>query len=118
MPGGHRVSPVRASDQWGRPAPEPISVDSGAESLGAKALRSVIRGTTYILGALLVFTIVWGLGWTGSFGNWFLLAHLSLVPAAGICWVLAAVTPAGDRWTVGYVMVVALDFGYYLIALG
>jgi len=66
------------------------------------------------LAALLALLIAYGLGYTGSFSSTVVVLELCLVPAAGICWVLATFTKMGDRWTLAYLSVVAINFVAYL----
>lgn len=108
---------MSSPDQWGRIRPPLASADrvDKADRMGAIAapgaswvliiLRGIVfvGGICYALGATLV------LAYGGLVDPIFMLAQLSLAPAAVVFWILASLTRAGDRWTLAYIGIWTLE---------
>ncbi len=106
------VAPWRSdedrADGWGRVRPEPVSAHPAGHRVRQGAGWTLVRALVFVPGALFALALTYVFAHSGLHPV-VVFANLCLVPAAVTCWIQASRGKGGDRWTLGYLAVLALD---------
>lgn len=74
---------------------------------GRGPLWAVVRGVVFLPGIVLTLSLTYVLAHTGLH-EVLVYMNLLLVPVAIVCYIKASI--AGDRWTVGYLVALVVDY--------
>ena len=111
-----RAGDVSDRDNWGRQRPVPVSGATGGQPARRGVGWALLRALVFVPGALLALGLTFVLGHSGLHPIVF-FANLCLVSAAVVCWIQAYGGKGGDRWTLGYLAALGLDYLFVATAV-